>query len=72
MNFIVQLYLSDIRRVIALFIVSGLFAYFVDYRYLKDKKEYAREKKFAKAVSYFYFFGGTLAFLAINILNWFV
>jgi hypothetical protein len=71
MTFFIQMYLGDIGRATGLFILSGLFAYIVDYRFLKEKPEFEREKKFAKAGAYVYIIGGIVAFLTINILNWF-
>ncbi len=52
--------------ILVMILLIGAYTLFVDVTKLK-KREYIREMKIAKYISYFYIFGGLITFIAINI-----
>lgn len=72
MHFLLLLMLGDIRRLSVLFLLCGIAVYWVDFRGLKDKRQFEREARFSQVVSYTYMAACGVVFLGTWIWGMFL
>lgn len=71
MNLTFQLLIfSHIRTNLAVFILSGLLAYFIDYRRVNETTSMRREAIFVKVTSVTFVLGGILVLCLYQLLFW--
>lgn len=64
--------LGDIRRVSLIFLLCGIAVYMIDYRGLRNKKQYERETTFSKVTSLTYVGGCIVMFVGSWVLGLFL
>jgi hypothetical protein len=73
MDFIVSnVILGDYRLLLIVFFLCGVIMHFIDYKYLLNRPENAREVKFSHVLSRVYIWASIGGIVVISVISWVV
>ncbi|WAH38731.1 hypothetical protein [Alicyclobacillus dauci] len=61
---------SHARMNVTMFVLTGIMAYFIDYRSLRDEPQFRREATLVRITAFVFCIGGLAVLVAFQILVW--